>query len=1004
MKPFSKPACRLQLLPASAAFVIFTCLSASAASDSWIVGTNGSYAAAANWTGGNVPNGATDVATIEGVGSVVAFNQTVTLQALNLALSTTGATPTFTQTGGSLGVGTLAFGGGGQSRNPTYNMNGGVLNISTSFAWSNGNNARFNQSAGTVDHSGTTLNLGSVSGSRSYITMTGGTFNANSVLQINLGNTGSGNGQAYVDLSGDSVFNATSAAVVVGQFGASSGTNSFANLSLAGNSQLNASTVVVGGNNAGSSVFGVVNLNGGTISAGSIRKGSSTIASSITQNVLHANGGTVRATNHANNANYFQNLFVDIQSGGLVFDTNGNDVGISTGMSGDGGLTKTGEGTLTLSGTNTYGRETTVSAGRLAMSNATLDDDSPVTVETGALLTLTHGAQDQVSQITLGGTTYTEPGTYGSSNSPAIYQNDEFFEGEGMVRIGPASPGRNLIWTGATDEVWAANGVENFVVNGNTPAAFNYNDQVTFDGSSTVTTVNLVGMVYPGAVTFSGSQNLTLQASSPAGIAGETGIVINNSATTSLGGTDSTFTGPIAVNAGVLVALDNKSFGASSGIEIASGAQVDLNGKSPGPIHTYTLNGAGPGGAGAIVNSSTTDLFSSGGVKHLILAGDATIGSNNGRFDIGGGGGSIVGNARTLTKVGSNSIAFRGSMNTEADGIAIVVAGGAIWAEGNASAFCGANGTLTIESGAAAGTFGSNLSIATPVTIKDGGTLRSGTFGVVSALTGTWTSPVTVEGDVTLSGLGGPLILAASLSGTANITKDGANNVTLAEPSHAGNTTVAVGTLTVGTASLDDEGDIVVATGAVLNLTHAETDVVDTLLLGVFPATPGTWGSSASAAVNKNDTYFQGTGVLDVQNTAVAPSGYDAWISGYALQGDDRLPDADPDRDGLENAVERILGSNPTASSQDGRPSGSKSGSNLVFTFSRTDASETPDNLLEVEYGNNLTGWTAVTIGPESDGIVTVQENGGDADLITVTIPEAGDTRKFVRLKVTVTD
>lgn len=422
---FRKNAPCATILPMGTGLIALAVSTALGASDSWIPGTSGAYATPANWNGGNVPNGATDIATVEGGGSIVAFNDTVSLQSLNLALSSTGGTPTFNQTGGTLSLSGLAFGGSGQSRNPTYNMDGGTLNISTSFNWSNGNNARFNQSAGTVNHNGGFLSIGVAGGSRGHITMTGGEFNANSVTQVNLGNTSSGNGQANINLSGAAVFNATAATLVVGQLGAATGTNSFGTVTLAGTSALNASTIVVGGNNAASAVFGVINLNGGTVSAGSIRKGNSNIAAGITQNVLHANGGTVRAISHANNSNYFQNLFVDIQSGGLNFDTNGNNIGIPTNMSGDGGLTKKGAGTLTFTGTNTYLGLTTVETGTL-VNNGSLA--GPVTVAAGGTLAGT-GTVAGTAAINGNLTTGNSPGEIG-------FGGDLTLSGTATIKLG----------------------------------------------------------------------------------------------------------------------------------------------------------------------------------------------------------------------------------------------------------------------------------------------------------------------------------------------------------------------------------------------------------------------------------------------------------------------------------------------------------------------------------------------------------------------------------------
>ncbi len=114
--------------------------------------------------------------------------------------------------------------------------------------------------------------------------------------------------------------------LVIGQFGAasSSATNSMGTLNIADTATLNAATVVVGGNNAGSAVDGVINLNGGTIATGSIRKGSSSLTPGATSLVLNANGGTIKMIGHANNSNFFQNLFVNLGTGGLKFDSGDN--------------------------------------------------------------------------------------------------------------------------------------------------------------------------------------------------------------------------------------------------------------------------------------------------------------------------------------------------------------------------------------------------------------------------------------------------------------------------------------------------------------------------------------------------------------------------------------------------------------------------------------------------------------------------------------------------------
>ncbi len=92
------------------------------------------------------------------------------------------------------------------------------------------------------------------------------------------------------------------------------------------------------------------------------------------------------------------------------------------GVIGDGGsgysLTKAGSGTLTLSGANTYKGNTTVNAGTLDISQATLATNSTITVEVaaGALLQLGFAVTNTVTSLVLDG--IAQPaGVYGTVNS-----------------------------------------------------------------------------------------------------------------------------------------------------------------------------------------------------------------------------------------------------------------------------------------------------------------------------------------------------------------------------------------------------------------------------------------------------------------------------------------------------------------------------------------------------------------------------------------------------------
>ena len=89
-----------------------------------------------------------------------------------------------------------------------------------------------------------------------------------------------------------------------------------------------------------------------------------------------------------------------------------------------------------------------------------------------------------------------------------------------------------------------------------------------------------------------------------------------------------------------------------------------------------------------------------------------------------------------------------------------------------------------------------------------------------------------------------------------------------------------------------------------------------------------------------------------------------------------------------------------------GSPTVTTSGGNIILTFPRDDASETPDVTLAIETGTNLLTWPAVfNIGlntAASSPGVSISENGSAADTITVTIPQGKAPRVFARLNVTI--
>ena len=133
-------------------------------------------------------------------------------------------------------------------------------------------------------------------------------------------------------------------------------------------------------------------------------------------------------------------------------------------------------------------------------------------------------------------------------------------------------------------------------------------------------------------------------------------------------------------------------------------------------------------------------------------------------------------------------------------------------------------------------------------------------------------------------------------------------------------------------------------------------------------------------------------------------NGFSQWLTGSGISGGANSAGIDSDHDGSPNAVEYVLGTHPALPGSVASPSGAVTGNNLVFTFPRTDSSETSDLSLMVEAGNSPSSWpVSYAIGATtatSSGGVIVEENGNAPDLITITIPATDQKTQFVRIKV----
>ncbi|HOD80667.1 MAG: Autotransporter-associated beta strand repeat protein [Planctomycetes bacterium ADurb.Bin126] len=375
-------------------------------------------------------------------------------------------------------------------------------------------------------------------------------------------------------------------------------------------------------------------------------------------------------------------------------------------------------------------------------------------------------------------------------------------------------------------------------------AMFADNDDVTFDDTASGThSVSIVGTVSPLSVTVDTGSSYTLSNGTGTGtLAGTSGGLVKNGTGTLILGPTNTYTGSTLVNAGTLQLTaqspTSASLGSTSGVTVVSGAALDLKGAKLSSAKTVTIAGAGPTGAGALVNtgSSVADYGLS-----VILSADATVGGT-GRWDIGWGGTTLNGAGFALTKTGSGYLDIRGAVSNLA---ALNVNQGYLYFETSESGM--GSTVMTVNPGAAVGIY-ANPTVNTQI-VLNGGTI--GQFGNNNTHTGTWSGPVTVAANSTISSQaasawgGGNVVMSGAISGTANLAVAGPHIVTLSgdNSGYSGAISVQSGILKAGSTTALGVGGVTVASGATLD-TNGQ-NFVDASRPNITIAGTGTTGQGA---------------------------------------------------------------------------------------------------------------------------------------------------------------
>ncbi|MEY3896038.1 MAG: hypothetical protein RLZZ214_1558 [Verrucomicrobiota bacterium] len=302
-----------------------------------------------------------------------------------------------------------------------------------------------------------------------------------------------------------------------------------------------------------------------------------------------------------------------------------------------------------------------------------------------------------------------------------------------------------------------------------------------------------------------------------------------------------------------------------------------------------------------------------------------------------------------------------------------------------------ANRTLTIASGAILWTGGTTGAQIKGASLNNGAKLD---FGSQEAM-------LTVN-----SARNGEI--AVIITGSGGLTKSGGGTLTLSGANtYSGDTTVSAGTLSLTTVnSNNDSSKVTIASGAFLNLNHALSETVGSFYIDAVLQAEGTYvADGTQTGLEIGTPRITGGGKLVVSSSPPA-NDFTAWIEDFSVGALTGAND-DFDHDGLANAVENILGSDPSLTNP-GLTGISATGSTFKFSHhqSNTIASDVAKSyqwstdLVEWKAsGENNAGGTSATIAE-----ATITDNAAPANdviEVTVTVTGGSSAKVFGRLVAT---
>jgi autotransporter-associated beta strand protein len=383
----------------------------------------------------------------------------------------------------------------------------------------------------------------------------------------------------------------------------------------------------------------------------------------------------------------------------------------------------------------------------------------------------------------------------------------------------------------------------------------------------------------------------------------------------------SAFSGQVTVLQGTLRVLNSSALGGTiaGGVIVSNGATLDITNNANIGRDAIIAGGAGVGGNGAIINSSSTNGFVAANFSQLTLYTNIVIGGS-GRLDFRASSStaadanlSTAGAPYTLTKIGSNLLQMAGVQIDGGLGDIIVNGGGTLGFQWQMPSLGNPTNNLVVSNGTSIAFFDMSNAVTKNLFLSNNASVLA------------QQGPAEFDGPVALAGTGifnatggAAMLFANEISGNGSLLKTGTSTVTLSLAQtnggaeiYSGNTTISQGTLALldnanltnspsiilsnATLSVTGRVDSTLTVGAAMPQTLAGGGVINGTLVVDAGSTINPGNNSTAVLTVSNATTLNGSVLMDLNIGAASVTNDEIAAPSFSVSGPLTVTNIGPD-------------------------------------------------------------------------------------------------------------